>query len=282
MAYGQGADFLEQDVVATRDQALVVLHDIHLDDVSDVAQKFPGRHRDGHYYVVDFTRAELADIALSERRQPGRATLLYPGRFPFPLSAFRIVGLDEEIQLIAGLNQATGRQVGIYPEIKHPDWHRKAGIDLTRLVHDALHRHRELLTGPVFVQSFDAAELRRLRDEFGASWPLVQLLDASQAEVLGKEPAACREIAAYAAAVGLPYTALIRSVAGKPVSSGLAEHLAAAGLVVHPYTLRRDLPPPHGLDYTDVLRFLIEELRIDALFCDHPDDALAIRNGSAA
>ena len=64
LAYGLGADYLEQDVVATRDSRLVVLHDLYLDDVTDVARRFPGRHRrDGRHYVIDFDLAETRAIA---------------------------------------------------------------------------------------------------------------------------------------------------------------------------------------------------------------------------
>src|SRR5688572_24954616 len=72
LAYGLGADYLEQDVVATRDGRLVVLHDLHLDDISDVARRFPGRQRaDGRHYVVDFDLSELETLRVFERRTPG-------------------------------------------------------------------------------------------------------------------------------------------------------------------------------------------------------------------
>ena len=82
LAYGLGADFLEQDVVATRDHELVVLHDLYLDDVTNVAQIFPGRQRtDGHYYVIDFDLSELRALSVSERRRPGSEEPLFEQRF---------------------------------------------------------------------------------------------------------------------------------------------------------------------------------------------------------
>jgi glycerophosphoryl diester phosphodiesterase len=284
LGYGQGADLLEQDVVATRDGELVVLHDIWLDDVSDVAARFPGRQRvDGHFYVIDFTRAELAEISLEERRRPGTRDLLYPGRFPSSSQLFRITSLEDEIRLIAGLNRSTGRKVGIYPEIKEPRWHRQAGIDLTRLVHDALMRSREMLAGPLFLQSFDSDVLRRLHEEFATPWPLVQLLSRERAESLTTDERSLREIAALAAAVGLPYTTLLWIDGGGRIgATPLAQMIIDAGLALHPYTLRRDAPQLRGISYRDALEFLIEELAVEALFCDFPDDAVAIRDGSAA
>src|SRR5690606_4780770 len=100
LAYGFGVDFLEQDVVATRDRELVVLHDLHLDDVTDVAQRFSGRARaDGRHYVVDFTLAELRTLNVVERRRPGTREPLYAGRFAADTPRFRIATLDEELAL---------------------------------------------------------------------------------------------------------------------------------------------------------------------------------------
>src|ERR671913_1263146 len=91
LAYGLGADFLEQDVVATRDSQLVVLHDIYLDDVTDVAVRFPGRHReDGRHYVVDFDLAELQTLTVFERRAPGSSAAKFPSRFPADIGLFGI------------------------------------------------------------------------------------------------------------------------------------------------------------------------------------------------
>ncbi len=283
LGYGLGADLLEQDVVATRDGELVVLHDVWLDDVSDVATRFAGRQRaDGRFYVADFTRAELAEICLEERRRPGESALLYPGRFSSPSPLFRVASLDEEIRLIAGMNVSTGRRVGLYPEIKEPDWHRQCGLDLTRLVHEALTRSRDLLQGPVFLQSFDSQTLRRLREEFATPWPVVQLLDRERAESLALDRALLNEMVALVSAVGLPYTTLLSVDDGRIGASPLARTLIDRGLALHPYTLRRDVPPPMGVSYRDALSFLIEELAVEALFCDFPDDAVAIRDCSAA
>ena len=131
LAYGLGADFLEQDVVATRDGALVVLHDLHLDDVSDVARRFTGRQRaDGRHYVIDFGLAELQTLRLFERRLPGSTAPRYPDRFPADVPVAGITTLADELRLVQGLNKSMRREVGIYPEIKEPAWHRRHGVDL--------------------------------------------------------------------------------------------------------------------------------------------------------
>ena len=284
LAYGLGVDFIEQDVVATKDHELVVLHDITLDDVSDVKARFPDRRRDdSHYYVIDFTLAELNEIALFERRRPGSEDLRFPGRFPYDLPGFKVLRFEEEIRLISGLNASTGRHVGICPEIKDPAWHAAAGIDLTALIHESLGANQELISGSAVIQSFDASALRRLKEEFATSFPLVQLLERGEAEALSQEPNGISTIAAYASGVGLPFDTLIESerVNGRAAATRLASLLAESDLAVYPYTMRRDVATPGEADYFETLRFLIHELEVDALFCDHPDDALAIRGGRA-
>jgi glycerophosphoryl diester phosphodiesterase len=137
MAYAMGADYIEQDVVMTKDDELIVIHDITLDRTTDVAEKFPGRARaDGRHYAIDFTLAEIRTLALSEgaymvngERQQGLQRA-----FPMGKSIFRIATLAEELELIQGLNVSTGRDIGIYPEIKSPEFHLAEGKDLGRAV----------------------------------------------------------------------------------------------------------------------------------------------------
>jgi glycerophosphoryl diester phosphodiesterase len=284
LAYGLGADFIEQDVVATKDHVLVVLHDTYLDDVSDVAERFADKRRgDGRFYVVDFTLEELQAITLIERRNPDSGERRFPGRFPYDIGGLKVSRFEDEIGLIAGLNASTGRQVGIYPEIKAPAWHAEAGIDLTRLVHETLDGHSDRLSGPVFVQSFDPAAIRRMRIDFDTAFPLVQLLNREDAGNLVADDRALDALADVADGVGLPYEALIEpeKSSGTLRATRLASRLAETDILVHPYTMRRDQAPAGPIGYLDALKFLIHELKVDALFCDQPDDALIVRDCSA-
>ncbi len=282
LAHGLGADYIEQDVVATRDGALIVLHDISLDLVTDVAERFPERRRDdGHFYVIDFVLDELRDLGIMERRREDDDVAQFPGRFPRESMRFPIATLEEELTLIQGLNKSTGRTAGIYPEIKDPAWHLTHGIDLSHMLLTTLERFGYTSADDdVFVQSFDAEELRRVRERLGSRLKLTQLLDSRD----DTSAAALGRIADYADGLGLPYQQLIDAPVGPSTQlrvSALREALANVGLAVHPYTLRADSLPPFAPDFVELLRFLFEDAKVEGLFCDHPDLAVKVRDGSA-
>jgi glycerophosphoryl diester phosphodiesterase len=283
LAFGLGADYLEQDVVATRDRELVVLHDLHLDDVTNVANVFPGRSRtDGRHYVVDFDLAELRRLRVSERRQPGGAAARFPGRFPVNTGAFRIATLDEELDLIAGLNRSTGRAVGIYPEVKSPRWHHEHGVDLGAMLLAKLEArgYREAQSR-AYVQCFDAAELRRMRTELGCRLKLVQLVGPEQEYGSLLDEDGLRRVAAYADALGPGYEQLIaggESPTPEPRPAQLAEAARRAGLRLHPYTFRADMLPPFAASLDRLLDFFFVSIRVDGVFCDHPDVAVRVRD----
>jgi glycerophosphoryl diester phosphodiesterase len=284
LAYGLGADFLEQDVVATRDSELVVLHDIYLDDVTDVAQHFPRRQRpDGHYYVVDFELDELRGLNVVERRKPGSAAVAYPDRFPSGMRGLRVVTLDEELQLIQGLNRSMRRSVGIYPEIKDPAWHRAHGVDLAHLLLRKLDDYGyRTADDAVFVQCFDPGELRRVQHDLHCALKLVQLVgnDARYAALL--TPGGLASIAEYATGLGPHYSQLVGYRAAGPeqgVEVGPVTTWAhAAGLQIHPYTFRRDALPAYVSDLEGLLTLFLRDVGVDGVFCDHPDIGVRVRN----
>jgi glycerophosphoryl diester phosphodiesterase len=281
LAYGMGADYLEQDVVATRDGKLIVLHDVTLDAVTNVAAVFPGRARsDGRHYAIDFDLAEIRRLGVVERRRAGASEPLYPGRFASSTVPFRISSLSEEIELVQGLNRTTGRQVGIYPEIKEPRWHREHGIDLAALLLEELDRHGYRgADASVFVQCFDSAELARVRTELGSSLPLIQLLPCSDRASREITVSDTTTLAAHATGVGLPFEHLI----AVPSTNGLAPAplaaaLRTAELSIHAYTFRADQVPAWATSFRDLLRVFLADIGVDGVFCDHPDIAVDVRN----
>jgi glycerophosphoryl diester phosphodiesterase len=281
LAYGLGADYLEQDVVATRDRELVVLHDLYLDDVTDVAQRFPGRNReDGRHYVVDFDLAELESLRVFERRVAGGASAKYPARFPAEHGLFGIATLKDELRMIRGLNASTGRTVGIYSEIKEPAWHHAHGIDLAALlVRELAAFGYSRAADPAFVQCFDPDELERVRADLASDLRLVQLVASEPKHVELLTEDGLRRVAAYAYGLGPHHSQVAEGAAGRrPRALPLRERAGEAGLRLHPYTFRRDELPAYARSLEEWLDFFIVEAQVDGLFCDHPDVAVRVRD----
>ncbi len=268
LAYAMGADYLEQDVIATRDGALVVMHDITLDDVTDVAEQYPQRARaDGHFYCIDFDLEEIRTLKVSERRgADGKRK--YPERFSLNAGRFEIVTLEEEIRFIQGLNMSTGGTVGIYPEIKDPQWHRSEGFDITENIVHLLQKYGyRSANDPIYLQCFDHQELIRVEKEFGLRVKLVQLMRAT-ADLPPLE-----EIARYAKGIGPSIDMLYegKGAGQDPVPTALVDDAHEVGLAVHDYTLRADRLPDGLGSLAAALELLVAQGGIDGLFTDFPD-----------
>jgi glycerophosphoryl diester phosphodiesterase len=285
MAHAMGADYLEQDLVLSKDGVPVVLHDIHLDTVTDVARRFPARKReDGRFYAIDFTLAELKQLAASERFDLRTGAAVFPKRFPAGKGSFQIPTLEEELQLIQGLNTSTGREAGVYPEIKEPAWHRAQGRDISKVVLEVLARYGyRTKSDKVFVQCFDAAEVKHIRTELGYKGRLVQLIEGSRPlldeHASLRTPAGLAETAKVADGIGPALTDVVaRAEGGGWQPTSLVRDAHAAGLVVHPYTFRADALPP-GIAFEDLLRLALVDIGVDGLFTDHPDRVVAFLRG---
>ena len=280
LAHEMGADYLEQDVVATRDDELVVLHDIFLDSVTDVAECYPERARaDGRFYVRDFTLEELRSLHVWERMKPD-GTPVYPERYPPRSGDFGIHTLAEEIELVQRLNATSGREAGIYTEIKRPAWHREHGVDVAPIMLDVIagfgYRSSR---DPVYVQCFDAAEVFRLRVELDCPWKLVQLIAENDWQESDTDydylrtAEGIKETAKTADAIGpwIPQLYERDPTTGAPIPGTLVEEAHAHGLAVHPYTFRSDDLPPGFETFDELVRFCARDLAVDGLFTDFPD-----------
>ncbi len=285
-AHALGADFIEQDLVLTKDDVPVVLHDIHLDTTTDVARKFPGRARaDGRFYALDFTVAEIKTLQVRERVSAKTGKPVYPSRYDSVAAPaeFRVSTLEEELQLLQALNRSTGRSAGIYPEIKQPKWHREQGRDLSRIVLPILARYGYATKADAcFLQCFELTEVRRLRKELGWQGRLVLLLGAGAKGADGTDyarictPEGIREIAPLVDGIG-PAIGLIVTwpAAGAPPKfTDLVKLAHAAKLVVHPYTIRNDDLPRHCSDVAALHAALFARARADGVFTDFPDTTL--------
>lgn len=264
-AHALGADYIEPDLVLTKDGQFICLHDIYLEPTTDVETVFPDRHRgDRHWYAADFSLAEIRELRVHERcRDNGEP--YYPGRFPVELSHFAIPTFVEMIELIQGLNESTGRNIGVIPEIKRPSWHASEGLPMEEALLDVLDQYGYTGTDAnVFAQSFEPDSLKRLRFELESEIPLVQLISGSWAYAHMWTKEGLDEIATYANAIG-PSKGIIET------NPEFVEWAHERGLTVFPYTFRADdLPAKYDLLDEEIRTFLFV-YNVDGLFTDFPD-----------
>jgi glycerophosphoryl diester phosphodiesterase len=309
LAINQGADFIEPDVVSTKDRVLVARHENDISGTTDVSThpEFASRRTtkviDGNpitgWFTEDFTFAELRTLRAKERLPQLRPqNTVLDGLFPVP-------SLQEIIDL------AKRFHVGIYPETKHPTYFRSIGLPLEepllQLLHaNGLDRPHAI---PVFIQSFEVGNLQRLHQQ--TRLPLIQLVDQTgrpfDFTVSGDPrtyrdlvtPAGLREVARYATGIGPNKNLILPRDATNHLlpATTLVRDAHRAGLVLHPWTIRPEntfLPadwqvgspasPAFPLAHGDVETELatLFGLGVDGVFCDTPQTAVAVRSRLAA
>jgi glycerophosphoryl diester phosphodiesterase len=177
LAIELGADYVEPDLVATKDGVLIARHEPNMINTTDVSKRpeFAGRKR---FATVDGVREEgffASDFTLAEIKQL-RAVQAFGERDQSFNGLYEIPTLDEIITLVKRKSKEVGRQVGIYPETKHPTYHQKLGLPLEDRLLEVLTRHGWNKKGsPVFIQSFEVSNLKYLRKL--TPLPLIQLID---------------------------------------------------------------------------------------------------------
>ena len=250
-AIAQGADFIEPDLVLTRDGVLMARHENEISETTDVAShpEFAARKTtrviDGTsmtgWFTEDFTLAELKTLRARERLprlRPGNTA--YDGQFEIPT-------LQEILALVKDEEARTGRRIGIYPETKHPSYFAHIGLPHeTPLLAVLAAYGYTAADDPVFIQSFEVGNLQALHGK--TRLRLIQLVDASgsPADRPGQSytdmvtPQGLRDIARYAQGIG-PNKSLViaRDMLGRMgPPTPLVAHAHAAGLAVHPWTFR--------------------------------------------
>jgi glycerophosphoryl diester phosphodiesterase len=306
LAARMGADYIEPDLVSTKDHVLVARHENEIQGTTDVAShpEFAGRRTtkkiDGQavsgWFTEDFTLAELKTLRAKERLPVVRQeNTMYDGRFEIPTLA-QILALRER------LSYELHRVVGVYPETKHPTYFRSIGLDLeSPLVQEVRGGGLDKKIAPIFIQSFELSNLVDLRQQFGVNARLIFLTSASGAPY---DLASTGDPTTYA---DLSTAAGLRSLSGIVDGIGpdkcqiipcdvngtlapatmLVADAHAAGLRVHPYTFRAEnafLPLDYrvGTDVTAFGRAIDEQLAflrtgIDGLFTDQPDIGVIAR-----
>ncbi|MBW8842949.1 MAG: glycerophosphodiester phosphodiesterase [Sphingomonadales bacterium] len=288
LAIDEGADFIEPDLVLTKDNVFVARHENDITGTTDVADhpEFASRKTtkliDGEshkgWFTEDFTLAELKTLRARERLpqlRPANAT--YDGKFDIPT-------LAEIIALAKRRSKEVGRTIGIYPETKHPTYFASIGKPMERqLVAELKKAGWDSADAPVFIQSFEVNNLKLLHSITRIR--LIQLMDASggpadhatPSYAAMITPAGLKSVAAYAWGIG-PNKDMVDKGEGTP--SPLVADAHAAGLRVHVWTFRAENfflpaslrkgvdPRAHGDVDTAIRRQLAAG--IDGFFTDFP------------
>ncbi|WP_033075070.1 glycerophosphodiester phosphodiesterase [Sphingopyxis sp. MWB1] len=298
LAIEQGADFIEPDLVLTRDGVLIARHENEISETTDVADRpeFADRKRvktiDGRevsgWFTEDFTLAEIKTLRARERLPQLRGTG-HDGRYDVPT-------FEEILALLEEVNEGREVPIGVYPETKHPAYFASIGLPHEAPLLAALARFGYRgRAAPVFIQSFEVGNLKALRAK--SDLPLIQLMDAEggPADQPGASyaamasPEGLKAVAAYADGIGpnkamvIPRGAL--GALGEPTT--LVRDAHAAGLKVHPWTFRRENyflplemkagvnPAGHGDVQAEIRAYLAAG--IDGLFSDNVAEATAAR-----
>ena len=299
-AIEQGADFIEPDLVPTKDGLLVARHENNIADTTDVADhpEFAARRTtktiDGEkltgWFTEDFTLAELKTLRAKERLpklRPGNTK--YDGQAGIPT-------LDDVIALAKRASKETGRTIGIYPETKHPTYFASIGLPLEQRLVDKLKAAGwDRADAPVFIQSFEVDNLKKLKKMTRVR--LIQLMAGSGGPADGAQPSykamatpeGLKAVAAYAYGIG-PELTMIQPASGPATTLVTDAH--AAGLRLHPWTFRAENffllpdyrsganPVDHGRLKDEILYFI--GLGVDGFFTDFPHVGVEARDAPRA
>ncbi len=304
LAIEMGADFIEPDLVSTKDGVLIARHEVNITDTTDVTHhsEFAFRHttkiidgkKETGWFADDFTLAEIKTLKAIQRLKFRDQS--FNGLFEIPT-------FQEIINLVKQVKTDTGKKVGIYPETKHPSYHDSVGLSLEEPLVKLLKDNQFCDRHRLFIQSFEVSNLQKLRSLIDV--PLVQLLKAEGIEKDGtlietqpydfvisgdsrtykdlRTPAGLADIATYADAIG-PWKRMIISVDETNkillLPTSLINDAHDVGLLVHTFTFRNEnaylATNYNGNPHLEYQQFF--DLGVDGVFSDFPDTAILSRS----
>ena len=314
LAIKLGADFIEPDVVSTKDGQLIVRHDPVLSDTTDISShpEFADRKRTIHFKNFSITDFFTCDFTLAEIKTL-RCKQAYASRDHSRDGLYQVLTLEEMIDCVQSGARTAGRPLGIYPEIKFSSFHAAMGLPIEDKLLDILTKAGlNRASAPVFIQSFEQANLQALKKKTDIR--LMQLCDGSDTDPLtgavsfappsdrpydwtlsGRSgtyadlltPAGLAEVATYAAVVA-PWKRHLLAFTHDPVSGkhrpvahkSIVDNAHEAGLLVHIWTMRNDAPHLDSYYNGDPIAEYLDfyKLGVDGLFTDFADTAVAARN----
>lgn len=270
LAINMGADFIEPDLVSTKDGVLIARHEPYLGESTDIASRpeFADRRSTRVVDGVEITDWFACDLTWAEV-QTIRARQIKPERDQSHNGLYGIPSYAQILALAARESARLGRSIGTYPETKHPSWHRSIGLPLeeTLLAHLAEYGYSSA-DAPVIIQSFESGNLQALRGQTGVR--LMQLIDEKPQQANWLNAAGLAEIATYANGIG-PWK-------GHILGTNLVADAHAAGLFVHPWTFRQE--PQYWVQGAanaadEYAQFFAAG--VDGVFSDFADCAVAAR-----
>ena len=264
------ADYIEPDLVITKDGVLIIRHENELSDTTDVAKKYPKRKAkktiDGQpvtgWFSEDFTLKEIKTLRTKQR---------FPFRDQSQNGKHSIPTFEEVLKLVSQTKSPNGETVGVYPELKHPSYFRSINLPLEEKVTELLHQYGyKTKKDLAIIQSFEPESLQRLRKL--TDLKLVQLTwqgDLTKEDLF--------KIASYADGIGPNKRQIVpETTEGKlGLPTNLVKWAKEAKLLVHPYTFRSDASLLHSEYENDPQKEYQKffELGVDGVFSDFPEDA---------
>ena len=251
-----------------------------MDAVSNVAEIFPNRNRsNGFHYVIDFDLEEIRQLTIHERLRPFNGTQVFPSRFPANSSVrFQLSTLNETIELILGLNRATGRRRELLVEIKKPEYHWQYNRSISSVVLSTLNAYN--LTqpdDPVIIQTFHIEELMHIRRNLGSKLRLFALMTLNQVNESSSDydfyrsEEGIRNLSKIVQAL-TPFHEFIVNYDSNGTILGATNFTKWAheyGLAVYPFTFRQDSFP--GKNFEHLIEYFWRTVQVDGFITDHPD-----------
>lgn len=307
MAHAYGADIIEIDICLTRDNQALVIHgkskiffqtnfsniysDIYLDGVSDVSKQFPNRSRaDGLNYVLDFTLSQIRQLNIHERVWPSNGSQVYPSRFPANSTVpFQLATLNETIELILGLNRATGHRRELLIEIKKPEYHWSHNRSISSVILNILNAYNlHRVDDPIILQTFHIEELMHIRQNLGSELRMNALItfnainESSSDYDYYRSEEGIRNLSKIVQALAPEHSLVVNYDSNGNIlgPTDLTRWAHQYDLHVYPFTFRMDRFP--GSSFERLIEYFWRTVQVDGFITDHPDIVLELLARSSA